>query len=63
MRRIAIGSAIVLMLLLAGRTVMPLFPAKAQNLVPTGLNRSGLSVLGLKMIRMTEPGIAGKRTL
>jgi len=63
MRRIAVGSSIALLLLLAGLRAMPLFPAKAQVLVATGLDRNGLSALGLQMMRTTEPAIARKRSL
>ncbi len=50
MKRISIGTLLVLLAVACFGTV-PIYPAKAQSLTPTGLDKNGLSALGLKIMR------------
>ena len=47
MKRISIGTLLVL-LAVAYMHIVPIHPAKAQSLAPTGLDKNGLSALGLE---------------
>ena len=50
MKRISIGTLLVLLAVACLHTV-PIHPAKAQSLTPTGLDKNGLSALGLEIMR------------
>ena len=50
MKRISIGTLLVL-LAVAYMHIVPIHPAKAQSLAPTGLDKNGLSALGLEILR------------
>lgn len=54
MKRMSIGMLLVL-LAVACLHAAPLFPAKAQSLAPTGLNKIGLSAIGLEIMRTPAP--------
>ena len=54
MKRLSIGALLVL-LAVAYLHAVPLYPAKAQSLAPTGLNKNGLSAIGHRIIRTPAP--------